>query len=361
MLFYATTPQGVEDVAADEIKGYCKIVEVRKGRFFFEAPEEFIPKLNSQLRCVERIVALIDRGKFKSLEELYSIIKSHDYRFIIGKSFAVRCNRVGEHDFTSVDVARVAGQAIIDSCLEMCGERLKVNLNEPDVIVRVDVVGDEYFVGIDTTGEGLHKRWWRVYDHPAHLNTTIACSMIKLSGWRFDESLVDPMCGSGTILIEAAMMGRNISPGKNRSFAYFKLLGEKVELSEENRRMMELKGIEKFKKHVEGAKANAEKANVLDTIKFEVGDALKMEGIYDCIITNPPYGLRIARKGIIENLYDGLCKAAKRCMHENSRFVVITSEFGLMRFLAEKNGLHIVHERFVQYGGLLTKIFVFVK
>ncbi|MCS7121942.1 MAG: tRNA (guanine(6)-N2)-methyltransferase [Archaeoglobaceae archaeon] len=361
MLFYVTTLRGVEDVTAEEIKNYGKVLEIRRGRVIFEAPKGFIPKLNAQLRCAERVVALIDRGKFKSLDELYSIVKSHDYDFIKGKSFAVRCTRVGSHNFTSIDVSRVAGQAVIDSFLEKHRERLKVNLDEPDVIVRVDVIDDEYFLGIDTTGEGLHKRWWRVYNHPAHLNAIIACAMVKLAGWKFEESLIDPMCGSGTILIEAAMLGRNISPGKNRDFAYFKILGEKVEVSEENNKIMNLKGVEKFKKHVDGAKANAEKAGVLDTIVFEVGDALKLEGTYDCIVTNPPYGLRVSRKGAIEKLYDGLCRAVKRCMHENSRFVVITSEFRLMSFLAEKNGLNVFHERFVQYGGLKTKLFIFLK
>ncbi|MET1124169.1 MAG: tRNA (guanine(6)-N2)-methyltransferase [Archaeoglobaceae archaeon] len=361
MEFYATLPPGIEDIAAKEVETLDgRITELRegKGRIFFSAPKKLIPRFNAQLRCVERVVVLIDRGKFRTLDDIYRVVKSHDYGFIRGKSFAVRSVRAGVHDFTSLDVARIAGQAVIDSCLEAYGERLRVDLNDPDVIVRVDVVDDEFFIGIDTTGEGLHKRWWRVYNHPAHLNATIACAMLELAGWNEEKSLVDPMCGSGTIPIEAALKGRNVSPGKNREFAYFRLCGKVVELSEENDRVMEITGVEKFRKHLEGARANAVSAGVADTVEFNLGDATKLEGEYDCIVTNPPYGLRIARKGVIKRLYEKFCEAAKRCMHGDSKLVVITSEFGIMRRAIEKAGLNLEHERFVKYGGLLTKIFV---
>ncbi len=363
MEFYATLPPGIEDIASKEVEKLGgKTFEIRKGkgRIFFEGNEELIPKLNCLARCLERVVVLMLRGKFKSLDDIYSAIKALDFHFLDDKSFAIRSTRAGSHDFTSIDVARVAGQAVIDSFMESYGKRLKVNLDEPDVIIRVDVVDNEFFVGIDTTGDdALHKRWWRVYNHPAHLNSTIACAMIELSTWNNRKSLVDPMCGSGTIPIEAALIGRNIPPNKNREFAYFKLYGEKVAYTNEVNKKLELYGIEKFKKHLYGAKRNAENAGVIDTIKFELGDATDLKGEFDCIITNPPYGLRIARKGIIKRLYEKFCISAKNCMHSESRLVVITAEHKTMESAAKKAGLEIEHSRFVRYGGLLTKIFVF--
>lgn len=119
----------------------------------------------------------------------------------------------------------------------------------------------------------MHKRWWRIYNHPAHLNATIACAMVKLSRWRPEESLLDPMCGSGTIPIEAALMARN-TPNK-RSFAHQKLL--KLPMVEYETRDLKLRiyGIEKVRKHLEGAIENAKNAGVADTIEFNLGDATK--------------------------------------------------------------------------------------
>ncbi len=375
MEFYATLPPGLEDVAAEElIELGASVKELRsgKGRVFFETRCENVRKLNLWSRCTERFVLLMYRGKLSSLDDVYSAIRSLDFRFVEGKTFAIRSMRAGVHDFTSIDVARVAGQAVIDSFMERYGDRLRVNLNEPDVIIRVDVVEDEFFVGVDTTGDdALHKRWWRVYNHPAHLNPAIACAMLRLAGWKRERvgrevrMLVDPMCGSGTIPIEAALIALNVPPGKNRDFAFFKLCDtqtpEEFEVSSEveSKGRFEIHGVEKFRKHVEGAMENAKSAGVSDFVKIRVGDATRLEGVYDCIVTNPPYGLRIARKGLIKKLYDGLCGAMKRCMHENSRAVVITAEHRLMKESAEKAGLSVEHERFVKYGGLITKVLVF--
>lgn len=178
--------------------------------------------------------------------------------------------------------------------------------------------------------------------------------MLKIAGWESGKSLIDPMCGSGTILIEAALMARNV-PNK-RSFAYEKLLN----LNYEEKLLdvsLKLYGIEKFEKHLQGAVRNAANAGVLDTINLKLGDATKMEGEYDFIVTNPPYGLRIHRKGAIGRLYQRFVSAARKCMHPDSRLAVITSEYNLFRKAAEK--LYCMHERYVKYGGLMTKILVF--
>jgi len=358
--FYATLCPGLEDVAAEEIEKLGrKIIEIRqnRGRVFFEGSRKIIPVINSYSRILERLNVLLHRGKFSDLNEIYSAVKKLDFEFLRGKTFAVRSMRAGVHNFTSVDVARVAGQAVIDSFMESYGERLKVNLNEPDVIIRVEVVDDELFVGVDTTGDdALHKRWWRVYNHPAHLNATIACAMLILAEWKVRDSLIDPMCGSGTIPIEAALMGRNVP--NMRSFAYQKFCNSDLGF-EESKEKMELYGVEKFRKHLEGAIRNAESAGVADTITFSQGDAMKMDGVYDVITTNPPYGLRIWKKGMIRKLYEKFVKAAKRCMHDESRLVVITAEHRIFGDSASKAGLSLLHERFVKYGGLLTKVMVY--
>ncbi len=235
MRFYATLPPGLEDVAAKEVEEFgCRVEEIRegRGRIFFSGEKLVIPLLNHFSRTLERLNVLLLRCEAETLDDIYRAVKGLDFNFIRGKSFAVRSLRVGEHDFTSMDIARVAGQAVIDSFMESYGERLKVNLSQPDVIIRVELVDNELFVGLDTTGDdAMHKRWWRVYNHPAHLNAAIACGMLRIAEWKADESLIDPMCGSGTIPIEAALMARKVP--NMRDFAYEKLC--KHELTFETR------------------------------------------------------------------------------------------------------------------------------
>ncbi|MEM0088515.1 MAG: tRNA (guanine(6)-N2)-methyltransferase [Archaeoglobaceae archaeon] len=361
MEFYATLSPGLEDVAVEEIKSFgAKVAEAKqgKGRVFFSGKPELIPLLNRYSRTLERLNILLLRDHAESLEDIYRSVKSLSFDFLKGKSFAVRSLRVGVHEFTSLDIARVSGQAVIDSFLETHRERLRVNLDDPDVIVRVELIDEDLFVGIDTTGDdAMHKRWWRVYNHPAHLNATIACAMIRLSKWKPEESLLDPMCGSGTIPIEAVLMAKNVP--NRRNFAYQRFL-ELPEIEHETKDLkLRVYGIEKFRKHLEGAVENAKNAGVADAIEFSIGDATKLEGKYDVVVTNPPYGLRIHRKGAIEKLYREFAISAKKVMSKDSRLVVITSEYEVFRRVAEEAGFSLVHERFVKYGGLLTKIMIF--
>ncbi len=306
------------------------------------------------------MLILLENRKFEVLEDIYKITKDIDYNFIKPEqAFAVRANRVGSHNFTSMDVARVAGQAIIDAYMESRQKRLKVNLDEPDVIIRVDVIHDEVFVGVDTTGDNaLHKRWYRVYHHPASLNASIAASLIRLAGWNENKVLLDPMAGGGTILIEAALMGRNIATGKNRDFAYFKIFGEILSEEHEKEIFMDLYGIEKYRKHVVGATRNARAAGVADTIKFLQGDATKLEGIEaNTVVTNPPYGLRIGSKRIIEELYSGFLDSLQNVLSDDATVVIITSNDKILRKYAEVLGYVIEEEIGVKYGNLDTAVF----
>jgi len=299
---------------------------------------------------------LLKKEEFYELEEIYKILKEIDFNFIKPEqSFAIRAMRVGNHYFTSIDIARVAGQAVIDAYKKNKGIRLKVNLDEPDIIIRTDVIQNEIYVGIDTTGDdALHKRWYRIYNHPAPLNPTIASCMIKIAKWNKNEILFDPMCGSGTILIEAALKERNIPIGKNRQFAYYKIFGEEIPEIKENEDIMEIYGMDKFMKHINGAILNARKAGVDDTIKFFQGDATKYCMDADIIITNPPYGLRIGSKKIIKKLYDDFLKRAKNV----KKMVVITTQSEIFKQYAINHGFKIDMELKIKYGNLDAKIFL---
>lgn len=360
--FYLTCPPGLEFVSEEEVERKIKgkVSESRngKGRVFFTADYDKIPQMNCSLRTAERVVLLLSREFIESLEDIYRVVRSLDFSFIKPEwSFAIRSVRVGEHDFTSIDIGRIAGKAVIDSYLESNGVRLKVNLDQPDVIIRCDLVENDFVVGIDMTGdEGLHKRGYRVYEHPAPLNPCIASALIYISGWSHEYTLLDPFCGSGTILVEAGMIAKNIPICKFRKeFSFLKFFDE-IPDYEEKEVDLKLFGVERFIKHIEGAKKISEFTGI--DIKLIQGYAEKIHEYFDSIdfvATNPPYGLRIGRKKIIEDLYRGFLDSLSKILEK--RAVVITAERSIFERYAEEF-FHDFRRYDVRYGGLLTGVYV---
>ena len=225
--FIATTTTGFEDIAAWEVE---KLIGAKArqlhGKILFEASINQVVELNIWSRTLHRIILLLCRDRVETLEDVYRVTASIDFTDYIerGQSFAVRAERIGEHPFTSIDVAAKAGQAVIDSFMSKTGHRLKVNLDKPDVEIFCQLKNSDFYIGLNTTGESLHRRNYRVFDHPAALKTTIASAMIYWSDWSCEEPILDPMCGGGTIPIEAALIARNIAPGLfRREFAFGKL------------------------------------------------------------------------------------------------------------------------------------------
>ncbi|RLG47958.1 MAG: class I SAM-dependent RNA methyltransferase [Thermoproteota archaeon] len=369
MYFYATATLGLEDIVAREIEGLTGTrCEVDINKVFFSGDLELIPKLNYLSRCANRIFILLLRERFEDINDIYSHSRSISLSDYVepDQTFAVRATRHGFHDFTSLDVARVVGQAIIDSYLDERGSRLKVNLENPDVEVQALVRDDELILGFNTSGEALAKRGYRVYQHPAPIKPTIACCLLILSGWRPSSSLLDPMCGGGTIPIEAALMARNIPPGsfrRNFAFEKFRFLDPSLflEVKEEasvhvNTEKYEITGIEKYKNHVNGAIMNAKSAGVIDTVKIIQADATKWD--YkpkpEFIVTNPPYGLRIASKRATLRLYRGFSERVKEL--EGTKMVLIVGN----NWFEEIFPLEPTEKREILYGNLRCFVLKYV-
>ena len=157
--FFATVSPGIEDVASKEVEEIigCKAIP-DVGKVFFEADAKSVYILNLKGSTLNKVMIQLCRENFAELDDLYRLAKKIDYAWIIeaNQSFAVRSKRVGTHNFTSLDVARVVGQAIIDSYLEAYGKRLKVNLDAPDVEFHTLVRNQEFILGVNTTGISLH-------------------------------------------------------------------------------------------------------------------------------------------------------------------------------------------------------------
>jgi len=354
MELYATTHKGLEELTAAEIRELGgEIEKTDKGRVYFKCEKKLINKLNYHARTCERIILLLKSAKVTGLEDIHRKVKSVDFSFINpSESFAIRAKRVGVHDFNSMDIARIAGDAVIESYLSSMKKRLRVNLDSPDIIIRVELINNLLLVGVDTTGDkGLHRRGYRVYQHPAPLNPTIAAALLRISDWKPDEILVDPMCGSGTILVEAALLGSKIPPGSIRR--------GKTPTFNQNLKIL---GVEKFKKHVEGCEKTLSNLGI-DFIKIIQGNAEHLDKHIqkaDTIITNPPYGIRIGRKSRIEKLYYNFLKAAEKILTENGRITLLTPQDKILENIATKLDYQWTETPIV-YGNLPVKIFKLTK
>ncbi len=339
-----TTNPGIEDIVVEEAKARLRahVIDVRsgKGRVIADVDEEYLDLIEC-MRSVHRIRILLFHGKLcgetMCLNELRNIIEGGiDVVSYIAPttSFAVRVERAGEHEYTSLDIARVAGEAVINAVRSKHGARPPVDLDYPHVILSVDVIGDELFIGIELSGDlSWHRRGYRVYDHPAALKPTLAYAMIRLSGMNDGETLLDPMCGGGTIPIEAAYIFESST----------------LYCSDFNPR------------HIEGARMNALAAGVKGRIMFSVVDARMLSKTYssvriDHVVTNPPYGIRLGSPREVRKLYRSFIRELAKL--NPKRVVLITTEHQYVREEAEENGFRILHERTVSHGNLWPHIIV---
>lgn len=313
----ATAAFGLEAVVKREIEalGY-KILKSEDGKITFLGDERALVRANLWLRCADRV--LLKQGEFmaKEFEELFQQTRGIPWEQLIPPDgrFTVTGSSVKSVLHSVPACQSIVKKAIVERLKEYYGIE-KFPETGADYTVRVTMLKDRATITVDTTGEGLHKRGYRKASVPAPVKETIAAAMIQLSFWNKDRILVDPMCGSGTIAIEAALIGRNIAPGLQRPFAFegWELIGEKL-VSEERKRAyglidydskLHISGFDIDTRAVEAAGINADLAGVAEDINFKqmaVKD-FRPEGENGIIITNPPYGERIGEKKKIEKIY----------------------------------------------------------
>jgi len=313
----ATASFGLEAVVKREIQdlGY-EIVKTEDGKVTFLGDERAIARCNLWLRCADRV--LLKMGEFKALEfeELFQMTRGIAWEELIpidGK-FTVNGTSVKSGLHSVPACQSIVKKAIVERLREFyCIDRFEETGAE--YTVKVTMLKDVATITVDTSGAGLHKRGYRVADVEAPIKETLAAAMVQLSFWNPDRLLIDPCCGSGTIPIEAAMVGRRIAPGLNRKFASegWELVPAEIWKEERKQafeaidydRELRIFGSDISRKSVEAAMENAAEAGVDDAITFSTMDMSRLEaeeksGI---IITNPPYGERIGDARQIEAIY----------------------------------------------------------
>ncbi len=310
---------GMESVLKREIidLGY-DVTEVADGRVTFLGDEEALCRANIFLRTAERVLIKIGRFHAETFEELFQGTKELPWEEYIpadGKFWVAKAASVRSKLFSPSDIQSIMKKAIV--------ERLKgiyrvnwFNEDGDSFPLRVFLMKDEVTVGLDTTGESLHKRGYRKLTAKAPIAENLAAGLIMMTPWRADRVLVDPFCGSGTFPIEAAMMAANMAPGMNRNFTaeswkhivpkkfWYDALDEANDLLDLNV-SPDIQGYDIDDAMVTIARENARLAGVEKLIHFQRRgvEQLSHPKKYGFIITNPPYGERISDKEAMPALY----------------------------------------------------------
>ncbi|MEF8901792.1 MAG: THUMP domain-containing protein [Halovenus sp.] len=207
----ATTTRGLEPVAIEETATLTGADARRHhpGMLSVAAPPATAPTLQRYARTLNRVLVVVGRTTFEGLEGLSRAVRAVDLPAYLqpDQPFAVRATRHGEHPFTSPDIERVAGQAVVDEFHERTGEAPPVDLDDPTVILRLFVRHERVVIAVDATGQySLHRRAYRTREHEAPLRPTTAAAMVHLAGPDAGDRVVDPCCGCGTIPIETALL-----------------------------------------------------------------------------------------------------------------------------------------------------------
>lgn len=316
---------GMEAVTKREIYdlGY-EIVKVEDGRITFEGDEEAICRANIFLRTAERVLLQVGRFHAETFDELFEGIKALPWENYIprnGKFWVTKASSIKSKLFSPSDIQSIAKKAMV----ERMKQYYDVNWFEEDGApypVRIFLLKDEVMVTIDTSGESLHKRGYRLMTSKAPITETLAAALILLSPWRKDRILVDPFCGSGTFPIEAAMIAAHIAPGMNRSFTaeqWTNLIPKQLwyDTVEEARELVDtdiktdIQGFDIDGEVVKAARENAKRAGVEHLIHFQQRPVaeLRHPKKYGFIITNPPYGERLEEKKALPELYTQIGQA----------------------------------------------------
>ena len=313
----ATATFGLEAVVKREIEalGY-KIIRSEDAKITYMGDERAIARSNLWLRSADRV--LLKMGEFKALEfeDLFQQTKAIAWEDIIpadGK-FTVTGTSVKSKLHSVPACQSIVKKAIVERLGSFyCIDRFEETGAE--YTVKVTILKDRVTLTIDTSGTGLHKRGYRVCDVAAPIKETLAAAMVQLSFWKAGRLLVDPCCGSGTIPIEAAMIGRNIAPGLNRKFASQEWDIIPPEIWKEERKAafeaidydadIRIEASDINGRAVEAAIENAAEAGVDDCVEFKKMDMARLTAEEEggIIITNPPYGERIGEKKQIEAIY----------------------------------------------------------
>ncbi|MBB5192494.1 putative N6-adenine-specific DNA methylase [Silvimonas terrae] len=325
--FYTPCPRGLERSLADELEQLgAQAVLAGEGGVAFEGHVDLMYKVNLHSRFASRVLLRLDERAYRNEADLYRLATRIDWPSLFDVARTIKVNVTAQHSsLRSIDfVALKIKDAICDVFRTINDERPSVDTHDPDIRIQVFLTDRLATLYIDTSGEPLFKRGYRQESVEAPLRENLAAGLLALAGWRGDTAVFDPMCGSGTFLIEAAQMALNLAPGRLRQFGFEKLFsfdpqvwGQCKAQAEEAARTelaFPIVGSDRDVHAVDAAMRNIEAAGLTGKIKVQVGDVLlaqapATEGL---LISNPPYGVRLEEQEQLAVFYPQLGDALKQ-------------------------------------------------
>lgn len=317
---------GIESLIAGELKDLgAENVTAENGRVLFSGDENILARVNICSRFAERVQILVGSFEARSFEELFQGAKALPWEEWIGSrdAFPVKGYSINSTLFSTRDCQAIIKKAVVERMKSKYGIEWFEETG-PVHQIQFSIMKDKVSLLIDTSGMGLHKRGYRLDANGAPIKETLAAALCSLSHLRPYHKLYDPLCGSGTIIIEGAMMAANIAPGLNRSFSAerFSVIPRNVWEEERGRARSLVREAHDFEafgsdidpKAIEIAKINAQRAGVSDMVDFSVGDVKKFapKSEKGTLICNPPYGERLLDLNECEAIYREMGKVFEK-------------------------------------------------
>ncbi|ABQ28138.1 THUMP domain-containing class I SAM-dependent RNA methyltransferase [Geotalea uraniireducens] len=357
LFFFATTAKGVEDVLAEELRALgIEELSVESGGVRFNGDLATCYRTNLRLRTASRILMTLAEFPCDTPQSLYDGVRAIHWNDFLtpDMTLAVDCNLRDSAMTHSGFVALKTKDAIVDEIRDRCGSRPDVDTRDPDLRVNVHLFRNRCTVSLDTSGTPLDRRGYRLDRNVAPLRETLAAALLDLSGWDASVPLVDPMCGSGTIPIEAALKASRCAPGLLRQeFGFQRWPGfdrnkwkELVRAAREEVHetiSVPIIGHDISAKAVEIARSNSMRADVGDMVQFSQGDIrnLAPPPAPGVILFNPPYGQRLGEEEELKVLYKEIGDVMKQRCKGYTAFL-FTGNLELAKYVGLKATRRIV-------------------
>ncbi|WP_430533956.1 class I SAM-dependent RNA methyltransferase [Listeria rocourtiae] len=335
----ATAAAGLEAIVAKEVRRLGYECEVDNGKVYFKGDEMAIAKANLWLRVADRVKIVVGRFKATTFDDLFEQTKALPWEDLLplDANFPVAGKSVKSTLFSVPNCQAITKKAIVSRLSEKYRRQGRLMESGALFKLEVSILKDEVTITLDTSGAGLHKRGYRVGQGGAPLKETMAAALVLLTSWHPDRPFYDPVCGSGTIPIEAAWIGRNIAPGLRRDFVcetwdwmsadIWKEARLEAEAAANYEQPLDIVGTDIDHRMIEISKQNAFEAGLEDVIEFkqmQVAD-FTTEKEYGVIVANPPYGERLEDEESVRELYREM-RAVYRDMPTWSVYVLTSYE-----------------------------------
>ena len=363
----ATAASGLEALVGKELRDLGIPCEVENGRARFKGTLETIATANLWLRTADRIKIVVGEFDVLTFDQLFESVKALPWEDFLplDAEFPVAGKSIKSKLFSVPDCQAITKKAIVNRLRDVYHRPASVPLTETGAFFQLEValLKDHAMITLDTTGPSLFKRGYRLEKGGAPLKENMAAALVMLTNWHKDKPFVDPVCGSGTLCIEAALIGHNIAPGFNREFvcetwdwfpaSVFEDVRKKADEAADYDVVLDITGSDINGRMIDIAQRNAEEIGLGDSIVFKqqaVKD-FKTEKEYGVIVANPPYGERLGEEESVQRLYKEMGQAF-RPLKTWSKYI-LTSDLTFESHYGEK----ATKKRKLYNGAIRTDLF----